>query len=141
MRDEKGRFIKGNISLMKGKKMTAEHKKKIGEANKISQLGNKNSLGHKLSEKVKSIIKKDNEKNGQWKSDKASPCSKHAWLRRRFGNPRKCEHCGTTTAKRYEWSCKNHIYTRNRNDYQGLCQSCHKKFDIKHNNLIIFNRK
>jgi len=141
MRDKKGRFVKGNISLMKGKKMTDDHKRKIGAANKISQIGNKNSLGHKVSKETKNILKEyTNEKNAKWKGDKANPCAKHAWLRRKFGSPSVCEHCGTKSAKRYEWSCKKHIYTRDREDYQRLCKSCHLKYDIKHNNLI-FKKK
>jgi hypothetical protein len=54
----------------------------------------------------------------------------HQWVVRKKGNPTKCEHCGTTEAKRFTWSNIDHKYKRNLNDYQELCYSCHKKYDL-----------
>jgi hypothetical protein len=55
----------------------------------------------------------------------------HAWLRRNFGNAKKCESCGNKKAKRYEWALKKGSnYKRLRELFTELCASCHRKQDI-----------
>jgi hypothetical protein len=53
----------------------------------------------------------------------------HSWIRSHFGVAVKCEKCGLDR-KNFEWSNKNHKYKRDRSDWQQLCKSCHKKYDI-----------
>ena len=43
-------------------------------------------------------------KNPMWKGNQAGYWSKHERIYVRFGKPKKCEDCGTETAKRYEWA-------------------------------------
>lgn len=46
--------------MNKGQKMSKEQKKKIGLANSISQIGNRNSKGHSVSMAVREIISRTN---------------------------------------------------------------------------------
>ncbi len=69
----------------------------------------------------------------RWLGDKVGNKGIHAWLRREFGEPRKCEHCGSTKKKWYDWACKDHKYHRVRKDYMRLCRPCHRKYDYKFN--------
>lgn len=74
------------------------------------------------------------EKNASWKGSAAKYNALHARVRAARGTPSRCEDCGTTTAKRYEWASitKNYedIY-----DYKRLCSSCHHIFDDIARNL------
>lgn len=56
------------------------------------------------------------------------------------GQPRKCEHCGTTSAKRYEWASKTKNYN-DPQDYIRLCRRCHMKFDDIGKNILKFHEK
>jgi len=99
-------------------------------------------LGHKVSAKTRKKISKSRsglnvpqsgKDNPNWKGDNAGYNAVHSWLNRNFKDPRKCEHCGST--KNLHWSNKTHKnYTRNRKDWLKLCNSCHLKYDIRHNN-------
>lgn len=53
----------------------------------------------------------------------------HNWVRYHKGTPSECEECGTTTAKRYEWSNISGKYERVLSDYRRLCASCHRLID------------
>ena len=82
------------------------------------------------------------EKNTNWKGDDVGYQGVHAWVRRKKGRPKICEHCGKTTGK-IEWANKDHKYRRNLADYFSLCVSCHKKYDRKqsvNNNRNSFNK-
>lgn len=69
-----------------------------------------------------------------WKGDDVGLTAIHSWIKRKLGNPMKCDICGSTSKKRYDWSNKDHKYSRNKDDWQRLCVSCHRKFDNKFNN-------
>lgn len=71
------------------------------------------------------------EKNPNWKGQKAGYMAIHNWLRRYLGSPKRCENCGTTQAKRYDWANISGKYKRDFNDYVRLCVSCHLKMDSK----------
>jgi len=73
------------------------------------------------------------EKHPFWKGEEASLESKHCWVKRRLGTPRKCEHCGTTEAKLYDWANKDHKYRRVLSDWIRLCRKCHIKYDHENN--------
>ena len=58
----------------------------------------------------------------------------HHWLRYNYGTPERCEHCGkyrTKEKKRdMEWALiRGKLYERKRENYIGLCKSCHQKYD------------
>lgn len=67
--------------------------------------------------------------NPAWRGDKVSYDGLHRYIKRHLGTPRECEHCGTTTAKRYEWANKSGLYLRDFTDWIRLCTSCHRKYD------------
>jgi len=53
----------------------------------------------------------------------------HAWVRRNFGTPSICEHCGDTTSKKFEWANISGKYTMSRKDWARLCCQCHRRYD------------
>jgi len=80
------------------------------------------------------------ELNGSWKGDFASYSAMHQWIWRQKGKPSKCEKCGTTRKRKYEWANKYHTYKREMNDYVRLCTSCHRKHDIANFGTKVFGR-
>ena len=74
-----------------------------------------------------------------WKGDEALYSVKHAWARRHFGIPKKCEHCKTKNKKvgkkrkisYIQWASISGNHLRKRSDWKTLCPRCHYKFDIK----------
>lgn len=78
------------------------------------------------SERGRPPIGKD---NWQWVGDKVSYPALHTWVRRWKGTPHKCEHCGSTDKKKYEWANIDHKYNRNLDDWIRLCTKCHRKYD------------
>lgn len=74
-------------------------------------------------------IVKHEEESPNWKGSKVGKSALHNWVVRQLGKPNKCEHCGTTTAKKYEWSNISQKYKRDVNDWQRLCTKCHAKYD------------
>ena len=66
--------------------------------------------------------------NSHWKGDKAGYSALHRRLTVLRGQPRLCEMCKSTTAKKYEWSSMSGQH-HNPRDYRRLCCSCHKKVD------------
>lgn len=73
------------------------------------------------------------EKNLNWKGDRAGYIAKHMWIAGQLGKPKKCEHCGTTKAKKFEWCNKDHKYSRVPSDWIRLCTPCHRRFDYENN--------
>jgi hypothetical protein len=69
--------------------------------------------------------------NPMWKGNKASKSAMHKWMDKNFGKPKYCEICKRTDRKQYDWSNKDHTYKRDRKNWQRLCSSCHKKYDIE----------
>ncbi len=77
-------------------------------------------------------VAKKREQNGpsndSWRGPDATYAAFHLRVRAARGAPSKCEHCGTTSAKRFEWASISKNY-EDVNDYVRLCASCHHKFD------------
>jgi hypothetical protein len=69
-----------------------------------------------------------------WKGETASLKAIHQWVYLWKGRPLKCEKCGEEGKKKYEWANINHEYKRDLADYIRMCTSCHRLFDIEHNN-------
>lgn len=68
------------------------------------------------------------EKNPCWRGDKATYTACHRRVEVVRGKPTKCETCGTTQARGYEWASISKRYT-DIWDYRRLCRSCHKRLD------------
>lgn len=71
--------------------------------------------------------------NPLWKGDDAGYGSKHDWIKKWYGEAIKCEDCGTTTAKKYDWANISGKYLRDRSDWKRLCRKCHHKMDDRGN--------
>src|SRR5580698_917581 len=52
-----------------------------------------------------------------WKGDKVGKTALHNWVEKQLGRPRKCDKCGTTKAKKYEWANKSQKYMRKLSDW------------------------
>ena len=71
-----------------------------------------------------------NEKNPGWLGDDAGYGAIHNWIRRKFGEPTKCEKClKTNNERKINWANKGHTYKRIKSDWVQLCYSCHRLFD------------
>lgn len=82
------------------------------------------------------------EKNPFWvKGDNVKYTTIHKWLFREYGKASKCEICGTTESKRYEWAkLKGKEYERKRENFWELCKSCHTIYDDVANRAWIKRR-
>lgn len=60
----------------------------------------------------------------------------HSWMRRNFGTPSKCEHCGTAKSKKFEWANISGKYRLDRADWARLCCQCHRRYDFGTKNRI-----
>lgn len=72
--------------------------------------------------------------NTSWKGDNATYAAFHLRVQTARGKPSKCEVCGTTTAKRFEWANLTGKY-EDVNDYKRMCCSCHHRHDKTIRNL------
>lgn len=75
----------------------------------------------------KMLPKKTEAGNPAWRGDDASYVSKHRRIYRRYGQPKKCEFCGTTEYHRYEWANITGQYLIDRWDWIRLCVPCHRQ--------------
>lgn len=72
--------------------------------------------------------------NRGWKGDAAGYQAMHLRVASARGTPSVCEHCGATTAKRFEWANLTGNYA-DPMDYVRLCSSCHHRMDGHVRNL------
>ena len=79
--------------------------------------------------KGKSGVMPTGKSHHSWKGDRAKYSAIHMWVRKELGKPSKCEKCGTTTAKKFEWANISGEHKRDINDWKRLCASCHRKMD------------
>lgn len=95
--------------------------------------GSKNPM--KIFKTAKKISKaQEGENNSNWKGDNVGYRGLHSWIRSKLGSPLVCEICGVSAHERkLSWANKNHSYKRNLKDWQGLCRSCHRKYDYIYN--------
>ena len=103
--------------------------------------------GHLVSKATRKKISDSNkgEKSYNWKGDNVSP---HFWIKREFGEPKKCENREKQTLSfkcaekghTFDWSNKDHKYRKIREDWQRLCKSCHMKYDYRYNNKKLFGK-
>ena len=164
MRNEKGQFVAGCVSLMKGKRRLdivginnpmkkEENKLKIS----VKMIGNKNGSGHKCSSKMKDRLrklflgKKLSEEHKQalkkpklngaskyWFGSRSEYKSLHHWVNRHFGQPSICEECGKSGLKNHQihWANISGSYLKERIDWQRLCAKCHAKKDKLSENVL-----
>lgn len=64
----------------------------------------------------------------KWLGKKVGYSGGHSRVKKLLGTPKKCTHCNTTTARKFEWASINKKYW-DTNDYVRLCTKCHRRFD------------
>lgn len=69
------------------------------------------------------------EESWNWKGDNVGYTALHNWVSRILGKPRKCNHCKTINARKYEWANISHKYKRELSDWIRLCSKCHRQYD------------
>lgn len=99
---------------LKGRKFSEESRKKMSASHTGLKIPSMTGSKHPL-----------------WQGDKVNCHAAHKWVRSRKIKPVLCEIC--KRAKKLQLSSKNHAYTRDLEEYQYLCFSCHRKWDIHHN--------
>lgn len=72
-----------------------------------------------------------NEGNPNWRGANVKYDQLHDWIYKNWGQPKLCDTCGTTVAKRFEWANISGRYLRERTDWKRLCTSCHNRLDDK----------
>jgi hypothetical protein len=70
---------------------------------------------------------------------KAEHTRLHRWVAKTFPTPAECDHCKVQDAKQYDWASVEDRYTKDREDWEYLCRSCHIKSDGR--SLTIVNYK
>jgi len=118
----------------RGRKQSLEHiRKRVKSRRNNGKLWTKPlSVIHK--KKISKTMKEKNlfsENNPNWKGEKVGYHALHSWLYNHLGKPSKCEHCKSTTAKKFEWANISGKYERDLKDWTRLCTKCHIAFDKK----------
>jgi len=122
MRDENGRFIKGNKAWWQitGSKLRNTGRTWITKLRKSDpEFENKRLLA---------IPRGENHPN--WKGEDVGYHALHDWVRKTLGVPRKCDYCGDKNRKMYHWANLSRCYVRSKYDWVRLCVPCHKKYDL-----------
>lgn len=116
------RIKESHVNGMEGKKHSEKTKEKMRQTAIIN--GNKPPIGRA-------------EKNHNWKGDRVGYWALHKWIVKERGNPETCEDCGKTGLRKNQihWANIDHKYRRRTEDFIRLCQSCHRKYDIKNGNI------
>lgn len=126
-RDEKGRWLKVRCKDCR-KWIPGLRSKQCKECWQESIKGDKSRLpthSQPHSQKTKDVISQ--KKRGE----SLSYSGLHQWVRKHFGDPTVCEHCGTLEAKNYEWANISRKYLEDLADWVRLCKSCHTNYDAR----------
>ncbi len=65
-----------------------------------------------------------------WKGEDTKYAGVHNWVRKHYAKTGVCESC--KVERKTAWSNKDHLYRRNRGDWQEMCYGCHQKYDMAH---------
>jgi hypothetical protein len=68
--------------------------------------------------------------NATWVGNAATYSALHHRVEVARGKPKKCDRCGVTKAKRFEWANLTGNYA-DTSDYVRLCVSCHRRLDAR----------
>lgn len=71
------------------------------------------------------------ENNHMWKGNEVGYFALHAWVKRNYEKPTKCDFCHRKR-ERIEWANVSREYKRDRNDFYALCKPCHIDYDKKY---------
>lgn len=92
--------------------------------------GNTKSCGCLLK---KTLRERPSNKHPLWKGSDVGYFQAHTWLRKNKPKPKFCERCGEKPAYHLSFNGKGMEWSRNPDDYEWLCVSCHwrKDYDIR----------
>lgn len=112
--------------------LTAEHRAKIADAMRGNRNGSANAGMTRTPEARQRMSAA--RRAGSEARRPLTYTAIHKRLRKDRGMPSLCEHCGTTTAKKFEWAYAGEGHERgewsaNLADYIRLCTKCHVIFD------------
>ena len=130
------RIVKNREFFRKNKGKSLEWLYGVGVAKRMRML-NMRTMEEKVGRvRALELLKKKRACKGEmqsnWRGDDATICAKHEHIRKSYG---KADHCDNPRcsgkSKKFEWSKKDHNtpYTRNIDEYQQLCNSCHQRYD------------
>ena len=132
MRDEKGRFIKGQhysvaTEFKKGQKASPYTQIRKGiRFSKETEFGrghipwNKGLKGTHFSPNTEFKRKNENLSYG----------GIHTWIRKKLGKASYCKFDPSHLRKRYTWANISGEYKEDLSDFMPLCYSCHKIYDL-----------
>ncbi len=100
-----------------GKKKSADHVRKVTEANK-----------GQIRESIRG------EKHHAWKGDAVGYCALHDWVKRRKGNAESCSRCNFPSNV-FHWANVSGEYRRDLSDWINLCVRCHSLLDRGRNSI------
>ena len=135
-----GKDFKNNTSLSNHRRWHnlpeyKEYQEKFRKTRSILMIG-KNNIMYGKKHSKKSIEKmhkiKLKEKNPNWnntKKDTITISTYHRYIEKRKLKPKKCEKCNQEKKLELSFNHSLEKYTRNINDYEWLCKSCHMKKD------------
>lgn len=123
------RYSLETIQKMRFAKLGKKRSLKIRKAMSIRMT--KNPLKHWEGRKR---LEMTGSKHFAWKEKGYGYATIHKWVNSVMGKPNKCEHCQSTTAKKFEWANITHSYRRNTQDWIRLCTKCHRIYDMRFNN-------
>lgn len=124
---------KANLKKI-GRKLTEEHKRKIGLASKGRPSWIK---GKHHSESTRAKLKIARDKIVPiWTGTRAQYLAIHRWVYKKLGQPNHCEECGITEVPKdrkrfFTWANISQKYRKRINDWKRLCYRCHKQYDKK----------
>jgi hypothetical protein len=105
-------------------RMSEEGARKIAEANR-----RRTGWKHTPEARARISASRRGADNPNWGGDQISYAGAHLRVNRLRGQPKECEHCGTTDADiYYDWANLTGNYT-DPEDYIRLCAKCHFWFD------------
>jgi hypothetical protein len=114
----------GRHSKLKGKCLSDKHKQNIS----LSKVGIKRKPFSADTLFKMSIVKTK-------KENETGIVAKHQWIKKIKGKANCCEICRKINKKNYQWSNKNHKYSKKESEWQMVCVSCHRTYDYTNNNL------
>lgn len=113
-----------------GKPLSDETKQKLSKANSGKKRVFTDEHRKRLSEAARARKSyAQSEKNPMWRGSDVGYTALHTWIGRTLGKPKRCENCGTESAKAYDWANLSGEYRREKSDWKRLCRSCHTMHD------------
>lgn len=135
------KYVSGHT--WKGKKLSEEHRKNLGEARtgeKNHFYGMKHSKESKKKIGISAKYRNQGENNPAYKGDEVGYTQLHTWIKKQFPKPEFCMLCKKEEPK--ELACITGIYNRELKNWAWFCFRCHKEWDnIRERRKIKMNQK